>query len=192
MVKRSNKATFLAAAAVLGAGLLTVGCKSAPELTQANAISLIQANYAQAAPVPVDIVVGDLGMRNGVTAKYWTGIKRYPNGYWADFKLTDDGKKLVKLANGGDTIAWRPEGPNDLHYSVTMTTLATGHPKASGFGDVEENGDGKVVTFTEAVNLDGLPDGLQGIAHDPGNTLTTRRRASFVLTNGAWTLQSVQ
>lgn len=191
-VRKSGKAGILMAAVVLGAGLLAGGCKSAPELTQANAISLIQASYAQAAPVATDIVVDDLGMRQGVTAKYWTGVKRYPNGYWADFKLTDDGKKLVRLANGGDSIEWRPDGPNDLHYAVTMTTLSTSRPKTSGFGDVEDNGGGKVVTFTEAVDLTGLPGALQGIAKNPGNTLTSRKQASFVLTNGAWTLQSVQ
>ena len=26
-------------------------------------------------------------MGEGVVAKYWTGLKRYPNGFWADFKL---------------------------------------------------------------------------------------------------------
>ena len=42
----------------------------------------------------------------------------YPNKYWADFKLTDAGKKAVKLPNGGDTIEWRPSGLDDKNYSV--------------------------------------------------------------------------
>jgi len=35
-----------------------------------------------------------------VTAKYWDRVKAYPNNYWADFKLTDEGKKVVTLAKG--------------------------------------------------------------------------------------------
>ncbi len=174
------------------AGVLAAGCKSAPQLTQANATALIEASYAQAAPAPATLVVKDLGMREGITAKYWTGIKKYPNGYWADFKLTDDGKKLVTLASGGDTIAWRPDGPNDLNYSVTMNTVVASHLKAQNFGDVEDSGNGKTVAFTEAVDLSGLPGPLQRIAQNSGNTLTTRREANFVLKNGAWALDSVQ
>ena len=45
--------------------------------------------------------------------------------------------------------------------------------------------------ITEAVNLDGVPDGLQGIAHNPGNKLSTKRQASFVLDGGAWKLQGI-
>jgi hypothetical protein len=190
-VKKRGKAGF-AGLALLCAALLAAGCKQAPELTQVNAASLIQANYAQAAPVPIELVISDLGMRQGVTAKYWEGVKRYPNGYWADFKLTPDGKKLVKLADGGDTIAWRPDGPNDLHYAITVTTLGASHLKATNIGDIEDNGDGKVVEFTEAKDLSGLPDALQGMAHNSGNTLSTRRHANFVLANGAWSLQSIE
>ena len=183
---------MLAAAAALGAGLVAVGCKQAPDLTQANATSMIEANYAQAAPVPATIVIGDLGMRQGIEAKYWQGVKRFPNGYWADFKLTDDGKKLIKLADGGDTINWRPDGPSDMRYGVTVTTVPTVHLKAQGIGDVEDNGGGKSVAFTEAEDLSGLPAALQGIAQNSADTLTTRRVANFVLTNGAWKLQSIQ
>jgi hypothetical protein len=190
-VKNRGKAGF-AGLALVCAALLAAGCKQAPELTQANAASLIQVNYTQAAPVPIDIVVNDLGMREGVTAKYWEGVKKFPNGYWADFKLTPDGKKLVKFENGGDTIAWRPDGPDDPHYVITVTTQATLHLKPLNIGDVEDNGDAKVVEFTEVEDLSGLPDALQGMAHNPGNTLSNRRHANFVLTNGAWSLQSIQ
>ena len=183
---------ILAAAAILGIGLLAAGCKQPPDLTSASAASMIAANYAQAAPVPVTIVVNDLGMSEGVTAKYWQGSRKYPNGYWGDFKLTDDGKKLVKLASGGDTIAWRPDSPDDPHYAVTMTTVAASHLNAENIGDVEDNGSGKTVSFTEAEDLSGLPGDLQKIAHNAGNTLTTRRQANFVLKNGAWVLDSVQ
>ena len=190
-MKNAGKLQTLGALALLSAGLAVAGCKSAPDLPQANALSMIQAKYDQSPPVTTDIVVDDLGMREGVTAKYWEGIKKYPNGYWADFKLTPDGAKLVKLANGGDVVQWRPDGPNDPHYSVIMTTVAASHPKAVNPGDVEDSGDGKTMEYSEDVNLDKLPDPLQGIAHNPGNTLSTRRHANFVLANGAWKLDSI-
>ena len=47
-------------------------------------------------------------MQQGVHANYWLGTKRYPNGYWADFTLTPDGKKAVKLLEGGDIINGGP------------------------------------------------------------------------------------
>jgi hypothetical protein len=190
-VKNRGKAG-LAGLALLCAALLAAGCKQAPELTQADATSLIQANYAQAAPVSIDIVVNDLGMREGVDAKYWEGVRKFPNGYWADFKLTPDGKKLVKLESGGDTIEWRPDGPDDPHYVITVTTLGVSHLKALNIGDVEDNGGAKSVTFTEAKDLTGLPDTLQRMAHNSGNTLSTRRHANFILANGAWSLQSIE
>jgi hypothetical protein len=191
-VKNTAKFQTVGALALLCAGLLAGGCKSGPELTQANALSLIQAKYDQSPGVTTDIVVKDLGMRQGVTAKYWEGVRRYPNGYWADFKLTDDGKKLVKLPQGGDTIEWRPNGPNDLDYSITLTTIATSHSRARNVQDIQDMSGGKVATYTEDENLDGLPGPLQDMAHDPGNELSTQKQANFVLANGAWTLQSIQ
>jgi len=82
-------------AVLLGAGLLMGGCKSAPELTATQAQALIQAKYDQSPAVPASIVVYDLGMRQGVTAKYWDRAKAYPNNFWADFKLTPEGKKAA-------------------------------------------------------------------------------------------------
>jgi hypothetical protein len=189
----SKTGGVLTAWTLLAAGLLAGGCKQAPELTRDQATAMIEANYAQAAPVPTTIVVNDLGMREGIAAKYWIGVRKYPNGYWGDFKLTDEGKKLVKLTDGGgDTITWRPNGPNDLNFAVVMTTVATSHLKAQDIGDVEDNGNGKVVEFTEAVDLSGLPNALQTIAQNSGNTLTTQRQANFVLKNRAWVLDSIQ
>ncbi|MGB6745632.1 MAG: hypothetical protein WBE38_18435 [Terracidiphilus sp.] len=178
--------------ALLGAGLLWTGCKSAPPLAQADALTIIQAKYDQSPPVNSAIVVNDLGMREGVTAKYWQGAKKYPNGYWADFKLTPDGQKLVKLASGGDTIEWRPDSPDDPHYSITVTTVAANHLKARDAQNVEDVGDTKTVEYTEDVNLTGLPDPLQGIAHNPGNRLSVTRTATFTLDGGAWKLGSIQ
>jgi len=37
-----------------------------------------------------------------------------------------------------------------------------------------------------------VPDALVAIAHNPGNQLTTTRTANFMVTNGAWALQSIQ
>src|ERR1017187_7998879 len=82
--------------ALVGAGLIFAGCKSAPELSQADALAMIQAKYDQTPPAGYNVVVNDQGMGEGVVAKYWLGLKKYPNGYWADFKLTPEGAKLVK------------------------------------------------------------------------------------------------
>ncbi len=191
-MKNAGKIHILGALALLGVGLLAAGCKSAPPLAQADALSMIQAKYDQSPPVNTDIVVSDLGMRQGVTAKYWEGIKKYPNGYWADFKLTPDGKKVVKLSNGGDTIQWRPDGPNDPHYSITVTTVAANHLKARDIHNIEDVGNTKTAEYTEDVDLSGLPDALQSIAQDPGNQLSTMRSATFALDGGAWKLQSIQ
>ena len=100
----------------MGAGMLLAGCKSAPDLTQADALAMIQAKYDQTPAAGANITVNGLGMRQGVTAKYWERTKKYPNGYWADFKLTPDGKKVLKLASGGDVIQWRPRRPAIRHF----------------------------------------------------------------------------
>ncbi|HEY1649001.1 MAG TPA: hypothetical protein VGF96_13550 [Terracidiphilus sp.] len=191
-MRKAGKLKNWGTLAVLGAGLLGAGCKSAPELTQANATSMIQANYDQSAPVPLNIVVNDLGMQEGLTAKYWQEIKRYPNGYWADFKLTPDGKKLVKLSDGTDVIQWRLDGPSDPHYAMTLTTIAANRLKPVNIGDAQDDGAGKSVAFSEDVNMDGMPVPLQGIAQNPGNQLSTPRHANFVLANGAWKLDSIK
>ena len=177
--------------ACLGAVLLFAGCKSAPELTTTQAQALIQASYDQGAPAGVAITVHDLGMQQGVTAKYWDRSKAYPNHVWADFKLTDTGKKLVVLAGGGDVIQWRPESAEDKNYSVVVTTAAANHLKARNVADPQDEvGGTKSAGYSEAVNLDGLPAPLQEMAHDPGNRLSTKRTATFVLDGGAWKLQS--
>jgi hypothetical protein len=191
-VKNAGKLKIFGLLTLSSMGILLAGCKSAPELSQTQALALIQASFDQAAPVNTDIVVNDLGMREGISAKYWEGIKKYPNGYWADFKLTDAGKKLVKLPSGGDTIQWRPEGPNDPKYAVAMTTVAANHMKARNIEDIQDNGTVSTAAFVADVNLSGLPGPLQGIAHNPGNTLAIRRHADFTLDNGTWKLQSVQ
>jgi hypothetical protein len=59
-------------------------------------------------------------------------------------------------------------------------------------GQIETVGDSRIAPFTEDVNLNGVPDALQNIAHNPGNKLSSLRHATFVLVNGAWSLQSIE
>jgi hypothetical protein len=37
-----------------------------------------------------------------------------------------------------------------------------------------------------------VPDPLQNIAHNPGNTLSSKRQADFSLEGGAWKLHSIE
>jgi hypothetical protein len=181
----------------LGAGLLLSGCKSAPELTQANAQALIQAKYDQTPAVGVNIAVDQLGLGEGVAAKYWERGVLYPNRYWADFKLTPDGKKAVKLPNGGDVLQWRPENAADKRYSVLVVTVAANHLKAQDLKEIENEtvagvSTAKGVMFSEVANLDGVPGPLAGIAHNPGNKLSAKRHAIFSFEDGAWKLHSIE
>ena len=187
----------LGGVALLGAGMVVAGCKSAPDLTQAQAQSLIQAKYDQTAPVGATIVVNDLGMRQGATDKYWDRTKIYPNKIWADFKLTDEGKKLIKLSDCGDTIQWRPESASDTNYSITITTVAANHLRARDVSAPQDEmvpgvDTAKGAGYTEGVDLTGVPGPLSDIAHNPGNQLSTKRHADFALVNGAWTLHGIQ
>lgn len=190
-VKNRVNVQVLGAVVLLSASWWLAGCKSAPELTQDQAKTMIQAKYDQIPPAPLDITLANQGMSQGVLAKYWVETKRYPNGYWGDFTLTPDGKKLVKLTGTGDVIQWRPESPTDPHFSVVVDTLANVRHQFGNLGEVQTVGDTRVVQFTDSVDLSGLPPQLQGIAQTPGNMLASTREATFVLTNGAWTLQSI-
>ena len=186
-----NLRTF-AVVAFLGTGLLLSGCKSAPDLTQANALAMIQAKYDATPATGATIMVNNQGMLDGITAKYWTRTTIYPNKIWADFTLTADGKKAIKLSNGGDVIQWRPETADDKQYALVVTTVAANHLKAHDLAAVQDDPGGKGVSFTESVDLTGVPAPLQNIAHNPGNKLSTKRQAEFVLADGAWKLQSIQ
>ena len=185
------------AALVLVAGLFAAGCKSTPELTQANALAMIQAKYDAAPAAGVNITVNDQGMGAGVLAKYWVETKRYPNGFWGDFTLTPDGKKVVKLPGGGDVIQWHPETAKDPHYAIVVTSVVTNHLKAKDIGDISDEvvagvSTAKGASFSEAVNLEGLPGPLVDMAHNPGNKLSTKRQADFSFEDGAWKLHSVE
>jgi hypothetical protein len=192
-VRYASKVQSLSAFVLLAAGLALAGCKSAPQLTKEQALSVIQAKYDAMPPSPASISVDDRGMQQGVTAKYWVGLKRYPNGYWGDFQLTPEGKKVVTLVDGGDVIQWRPEQPQDPKYAIALQTITANHLKARDITDIEEDGTGgKTVTYTEDVVLTGVPDPMQGIAHNPGNRLSTQRTALFTLKDGSWSLQSIE
>ena len=81
---------------------------------------------------------------------------------------------------------------DDKNFTVVVTTTVANHLKAKDIKEItDEVGGTKGASFTEAISLDGVPDGLQGIAHNPGNKLSTKKQASFVLDGGAWKLQSI-
>jgi hypothetical protein len=153
---------------------------------------MIQAKYDKDPGTVFNIAVNDRGMQQGVHANYWLGVKRYPNGYWGDFKLTPDGMKVVKLQSGGDTIQWRPEGPNDPNYTIIVVPLTPSKLKMRSPGDVQTIADTRTVTYMEDVDLSNLPAPLQALANNPANKLSTKRMATFTLANGAWTLQSIE
>lgn len=192
-MKNAVKVNVLLALAILGAGMVVAGCKSAPPLTQDQALAMIQARYDAMPAAGANITVNNDGMVQGASAKYWSRTTIYPNKYWADFTLTPDGKKVVKLTSGGDLIKWRPDSPTDSKYSVVVVSTLANHLKARDIKDIQDAvGGGKTVMFTEAVDLTGVPAPLVGIAHNPGNQLSTTRQADFVVDNGAWKLQSVE
>jgi hypothetical protein len=158
---------------------------------------MVQDKYDQTAPVGVNILVDDAGMRQGATAKLWDRSKVFPNKIWADFKLTPDGKKAVLLPGGGDTIEWRPASLEDKNYTVVVTTVASNHLKAKDLGDLQDEmlpgaDTAKAGKYTEAVNLTGVPQVLQDIAHHPGNKLSDRKQADFALENGTWVLKRIE
>ena len=196
-VKNTLHLKVIGVVGMLGAGMLLAGCKSAPPLDKAQALAMIQAKYDQAAPAGVNIVVNDQGMGEGVIAKYWVETKRYPNGYWGDFTLTPDGKKLVKLQSGGDVIQWHPTTVKDPNYNVILVTLVTHHLKARDITDPQDEvlpgaDTAKGADYSEAVDMEGIPGPLQDIAHNPGNQLSIKRHADFALENGVWKLRSTE
>ena len=177
----------------VGAVLLVVGCKSAPELTKENAQAMIQARYDKQAPVSANILVNDNGMKTGVSAKYWDRSKAYPTlKYWADFKLTDEGKKAVKLPSGGDTIEWHPDSPTNEKYTVIVNPMQANHLRAKNLSEPQDElGGTKAVHFDEVTSLEGVPDAVQNMARQSSTRISTRRTATFVLDNGNWKLQSL-
>lgn len=196
-MKKAVKLQVVGAMALLGAGLVLAGCKSAPPLTRQQAQTLIQAKYDQAAPTPIAITLKDAGLVQGVGAKYWDRTKVYPNHLWADFTLTPDGKKLLTIPGGGDVIHWQPMSVGDPHYSVNVNTIATSHLKAINVRNIQSEmlpGASKAMgcDYDEVVDFSGIPAPLTAIGHNPGNEISVQRHADFALVNGAWVLKSTE
>lgn len=188
------KLSSIYALGVLACGLAWLavsGCKSAPELTKDQALAMIQAQYDKQQPVSPTILVNDDGMKAGVAAKYWDRSKAYPNNFWADFKLTDAGKKAVKLVNGGDTIEWHPDSATDTHYMIEVSPVVANHLKAKNPSDPQDDMGTKTVQFDEVTSLEGVPDAVQEMARGSNTKVSMRRTATFVLDGGAWKIQGI-
>jgi len=191
-VKNAAKMMVLGTLTFLGAGLLLSGCKSAPELTAAEAQAMIQAKYDAMPPTGAIIAVDEQGLARGVTDKYWERTKVY-NRFWGDFTLTPEGKKLLTLQKGGDVIQWHPLNAGDKNYTINIVTVAANHKKAHDVSDPQDDVSGtKSASYVETVNLDGVPNDLRIMSDGPGNRLSSRHVASFVLDSGEWKLQSVK
>jgi hypothetical protein len=172
---------------------VVAGCKSAPDLTKENALAMIQAKYDAQAPVSAEVLVNDDGMKVGVTAKYWDRSKAYPNHIWADFKLTDAGKKVVKLPSGGDTIEWHPDSAADTKYVIVINPVVANHLKAKNPGEpTDDMAGGRTVTYDEVTSLDGTPDPVQQMARLSSTKISAKKTATFVLDSGAWKLQTIR
>lgn len=189
------RSCFLTALTVVGFGLLCTGCKTAPELNSGNARVLLQAEYDRRPPAGIVVIVDRIGLRQGLNAHLWKLTKVYPNQRWADYTLTPEGKAVLSLNAGGDVIQWRPDNEGNAHFLIT--TLATNHPRVLQVGDPQRDVLANVRTarsavFMEAVNFEGVPQPIQDIAHNPGNTLITRREGNFSLENGAWKVHSIR
>ncbi|HTX75729.1 MAG TPA: hypothetical protein VMD29_05950 [Terracidiphilus sp.] len=192
-MKKLFEVCALGALAAVGAGLLMSGCKSTPELSKDTAQSLIQAQYDKQ-PSGVTITVDETGLKQGLTAGYWKLTKVYPNNRWADYTLTPDGKKILKLDGGGDVIQWRPEQGSP--FSFLIVTTATNPLKVRDVQDPQDevlpgSSAAKSVTFTEAVNLTGVPQPLQDIAHNPGNKLSSQKQADLTWDGMNWKLHGI-
>jgi hypothetical protein len=194
-VKSVLKIQALGALLVMGAGFWAIGCKSTPELSQADAAKMIQADYDSKPAAGAGIYVNEMGLKQGLTDKYWALTKIYPNNRWADYTLTPEGKKVLKLEAGGDKIEWRPEQGNSSHFFVV--TVQTNHFKAK---DVEAPQDevvpgvttAKSSGFNETLNLEGVPQPLADLAHNSGNKLSSKKHANFSFEGGAWKLHNIQ
>ena len=196
-MKNPVKLHIAGAMALVSTGLILGGCKSAPPLTETQAQTLIQAKYDEAAPTPITITLKDPGIVQGVTDKYWQRTKVYPNGMWADFSLSPDGKKLISLPGGGDVIQWRPMTPGDKNYSVNVDTVTATHLRALNVRNIQSEvlpgaSNGMGCDYDEVVNFTGVPAPLAAIGHNPGNQISMQRHADFALVNGAWVLKTTE
>ena len=177
--------------------MVMAGCKQAPPLTADQATAMIQAKYDATPAAGAVIMVNKAGMRMGLNDGYWKLTKVYPNKYWADYTLTNEGKKAIVLPGGGDVIQWRPDSMSSPGYTVSIQTAVAHHLHARGAQDpVSEELPGapaaRSVQYNEVVDLSGAPQGLQDIAETGGNKLATKRQADFALVDGKWVLKSTE
>ena len=77
-VKNAAKMNVLLALAIMGVGVVLSGCKRAPELTQANALAMIQAKYDAMPAAGVNITLNNDGMVQGAN-RILERTKVYPN-----------------------------------------------------------------------------------------------------------------
>lgn len=196
-MKNAIKLHVAGAMALLGAAMMLGGCQSAPPLSETQAKAMIQARYDQAAPTPITITLRNDAMVQGANDKYWDRTKVYPNGLWADFTLTPDGKKLISVPGGGDVIQWRPMTLSDKRYSVNISTVTATRLKAANIRNLQIEafpGASKAMgcDYDEVVDFTGVPAQLAAIGHNPGNQISITRHADFTLVNGAWVLKSTE
>lgn len=193
MIARMIRTTLLMVAV---AALFTLtGCK--PELENDQALALIQAHYDHTAAAPLTFKVDQTALADGVKAKYWEISKRYPNDLWADFKLTDEGKKLVKLPDGKDVFEWRQDPSGKFQFE--MTTVTPLKFKARDVREIRKEvvpgvkGPGRVVVFMEAHDLSPLPNDLQNIIlENANNQIAEKRQADMDFENGAWAFHDIE
>jgi hypothetical protein len=185
----------LGALALGVAGLLFTGCKSAPELSKDSAQALIQSHLDSQAPSGISITVGKMGLQQGLSAGYWKLTKIYPKqAGWADYTLTPEGQKLIKLSSGGNVIEWRPGGDGEYRFLIQTITANTMRAKDVQNPENEilpDAKNAKSVRYTESVNMNGIPEPLQKMAHNAGNKLSSKRQADLSYEAGSWKLHGI-
>jgi len=124
----------LGALAFLGAGLLLTGCKTAPELTQANAQALIQAKYDQTPAVGVSIAWTNWGLGRAWRPSIGSGPSSIPTDS-GRLHANPRGQEGAQAAKWGRCDPVAPESAEDKHFSVIVVTVAANHLKAH---DVKE------------------------------------------------------
>lgn len=185
----------LGALAFAVAGLLFTGCKSAPELSKDSAQALIQSHLDSQSPSGITIMVDKMGLQQGLSAGYWKLTKIYPKqAGWADYTLSPQGQKVLKLSSGGNVIEWRPGGDGEYHFLIqtitanTMRAKDVQNPQNEILPDAKH---AKSVRYTESVNMDGIPEPLQNMAHNAGNRLSSKRQADLSYEGGSWKVHGI-
>jgi len=113
------------------------------------------------------------------------------NRFWADFTLTPEGKKVLKLASGGDVIQWRPENAGDRNFSVVIVTVDTHPLKVHDVGDPQMKWRSQERRFRRKPEPGRRAECAANDSNGPGNKLSSRHIATFVVDEGAWKLQSI-